>query len=154
MGTCGIFMCTGPLSGKRYVSASEQRMKKDWAREIQRLLAARYPEAEQAVLVMDNLNTHVLSSLYEAFPAEEAFSLARRLEIHYTPKHGSWLNITEIALSALSLQCLARRIDTLEKLREGLSYWQEERNGKSNRVRWQFTTADARIKLRALYPVV
>jgi recombinational DNA repair ATPase RecF len=103
---------------------------------------------------MDNLNTHTVSSLYEAFPAKEAFELARKLEIHYTPKHGSWLNIAEIELSAMTSQCLNRRIDTLEKLQGELAAWQQDRNRNHKTVKWQFTTEDARIKLHGLYPVV
>jgi recombinational DNA repair ATPase RecF len=103
---------------------------------------------------MDNLNTHTLSSLYEAFPAAEAFAIAQRLEIHYTPKHGSWLNIAEIELSAMTRQCLNRRIDTLEKLNRELEAWQQERNRNQKTVEWQFTTKDARIKLHSLYPSV
>ena len=113
-----------------------------------------YPQAEKVVLVMDNLNTHTISSLYETFPAEEAFWIAQKLELHYTPKHGSWLNIAEIELSAMTSQCLDRRIDTLEKLSEELEAWQIERNEKQKIVRWQFTAEDARIKLHSLYPVL
>jgi hypothetical protein len=111
-----------------------------------------YPDAEKVVLVMYNLNTHTVSSLYEAFPAAEAFEIARKLEIHYTPKHGSWLNIAEIELSVMISQCLDRRIDTLEKLQGELGMWQRERNQNQKTVKWQFTTEDARIKLHKLYP--
>jgi hypothetical protein len=113
-----------------------------------------YPEAEKAVLVMDNLNTHTVSSLYEAFPADEAFELARKLEIHYTPKHGSRLNIAGIELSAMTSQCLNRRMDTLEKPQGELAAWQQDRNRNHKTVKWQFTTEDARIKLHNLYPVI
>jgi recombinational DNA repair ATPase RecF len=113
-----------------------------------------YPQAEKAVLVMDNLNTHTLASLYEAFPAAEAFAIAQKLEIHYIPKHGSWLNIAEIELSAMSSQCLNRRIETLEKLNRELEAWQQERNRNQKTVEWQFTTKDARIKLHGLYPSI
>ena len=153
-GTCSIFMWNEPLGGKRQASASERRTRQDWARGVKALLTEHYPEAKKVRLVMDNLNTHTIASLYETFPAEEALSLARRLEIHYTPKHGSWLNIAEIELSALSMQCLNRRIDSMEKLNAELAAWQQDRNAKSKGVKWQFTTADARIKLHSLYPCI
>jgi hypothetical protein len=153
-GTCSVFMFVEPLGGRRYVCASRQRTKKDWAREVKSLVKERYPQAEKVVLVMDNLNTHTISSLYETFPAEEAFEIAQKLEIHYTPKHGSWLNIGEIELSAMTSQCLDRRIDTVERLNEELKAWQVERNGKQKIVKWQFTAEDARIKLHSLYPVL
>jgi hypothetical protein len=153
-GTCSVFMFVEPLGGRRYVCASGQRTRKDWAREVKSIVMEEYPRAEKVVLVMDNLNTHTISSLYETFPAEEAFAIAQRLELHYTPKHGSWLNIAEIELSAMTSQCLDRRIETLEKLSEELEAWQIERNEKQKMVRWQFTTEDARIKLHGLYPVL
>jgi hypothetical protein len=140
------------LGGRRYVSALRQRTRKDWAREVRSIVRGRYPLAEQAVLVMDNLNTHTISSLYDTFPAAEAFGIAHKLELHYTPKHGSWLNMAEIELSAMTSQCLDRRIDTLEKLAAELDAWQLDRNARGNLVRWQFTTEDARIKLHGLYP--
>jgi hypothetical protein len=150
-GTCSIFMFTEPLKGTCHVDAKERRTKQDWAMEIQALVN-RYPEAEKIALVSDNLNTHTIGALYETFPAEEARRIAEKLEMHHTPKHGSWLNIAEIELSALTRQCLARRIDTLEKLNEELTAWQEAKNNSGKPVNWQFTTADARIKLRHLYP--
>lgn len=113
-----------------------------------------HPEAEKLVLVMDNLNTHKPASLYEAFPPEQARRIAERLEIHYTPKHGSWLNVAEIELSVLSRQCLNRRIESIDELRNEVAAWEEARNEKQVEVRWRFTTADARVKLRRLYPVV
>jgi recombinational DNA repair ATPase RecF len=121
---------------------------------VKSIVTEEYPRAEKVVLVMDNLNTHTISSLYQTFPAEEAFEIARRLEIHYTPKHGSWLNIAEIELSAMTSQCLGRRIGTLEKLKTELEAWQRERNEKQKTIKWQFTTEDARIKLHSLYPVI
>jgi len=151
-GTCSIFMWNEPLGGKRYVSASRQRTRQDWAREVKVILTEHYPKAKKVVVVMDNLNTHTIGSLYETFPAEEALRLAQRLEIHYTPKHGSWLTIAEIELSALSMQCLNRRIGTIEELNKELAAWQQERNTKSKTVKWQFFTPDARIKLHSLYP--
>jgi hypothetical protein len=124
LGTCSIFIFTEPLSGWRYAQALPQRTKKDWARLIKWLVEEQYPQAEKIVLVMDNLNTHVISSLYETFEPQEAFKLAQRLEIHYTPVHGSWLNIAEIELSAMAAQCLGqRRIPGLMSLNEELSAW-------------------------------
>jgi len=154
-GTCSIFIFTEPLAGWRYVEALERRTKKDWAHCVKWVLDNQYPDAEKVVVVMDNLNTHNISSLYEAFTPEEAFRLAQRLEIHYTPKHGSWLNIAEIELSALAAQCLGtRRIPSVEALNRELSAWESQRNANQKGVDWHFTTADARIKLKRLYPVV
>jgi len=154
-GTCSIFLFTEPLNGWRYADAREHRKKIDWATQIKWLLTEEYPLAEKIVLVMDNLNTHNTSSLYEAFPPEEAFALAQRLEIHYTPKHGSWLNIAEIELSALGKQCLgSRRIDSLDKLNGEMTAWFRERNSSQKSVDWQFTASDARIKLKRLYPTL
>jgi hypothetical protein len=151
-GTCGVFMFVEPLGGKRYVCASRQRTRKDRAREVKSIVTEQYPLADKVVLVMDNLNTHTLSSLYETFPAGEAFAIAQKLELHYTPKHGSRLNIAEIELSAMTSQCLDRRIDALEKLSSELEAWQLDRNTNRTVVRWQFTAEDARIKLHGLYP--
>jgi len=154
-GTCSIFIFTEPLSGWRYAEASAQRTKKDWARYIRWLLDEQYGEAEKIVLVMDNLNTHTISSLYETFPPEDAFGLAQRLEIHYTPTHGSWLNIAEIELSAMAAQCLGeRRIADMVSLNKELAGWHTRRNESQKGVDWQFTTADARIKLKRLYPII
>jgi len=154
-GTCSIFLFTEPLAGWRYAQAFEQRTKKDWAIRVQWVLDNQYPDAEKVVLVMDNLNTHVISSFYETFPPEEAFRLAQRLEIHYTPKHGSWLDIAEIELSALATQCLGdRRIPTIEALNKELSAWETRRNANQKGVDWHFTTADARTKLKHLYPII
>lgn len=151
-GTCNVFMFVEPLGGRRYVSASGRRTKKDWAREVKSIVTEHYGQARKVVLVMDNLNTHTLSSLYETFSAEEAFEIAQKLEIHYTPKHGSWLNIAEIELSAMTSQCLDRRIETVEKLSSELKAWQLDRNTKQKIVKWQFRTEDARTKLHGLYP--
>ena len=154
-GTCSIFIFTEPLAGWRYAEALEHRTKKDWARRVKWVLDNQYPSAKKVALVMDNLNTHVISSLYETFPPEEAFRLAQRLEIHYTPKHGSWLNIAEIELSALAAQCLGNsRISSIEVLNKELFAWKSRRNADQNGVDWHFTTADARFKLKRLYPVV
>jgi hypothetical protein len=154
-GTCSIFIFTEPLSGWRYAQALPHRTKKDWAQRIKWLLSEQYPDVEKVVLVMDNLNTHTLSSLYETYQPEEALRLAQRLEIHYTPKHGSWLDIAEIELSALASQCLCkRRIPDIESLNTQLSAWHSERNASQNGVDWQFTADTARDKLKSLYPVV
>ena len=128
-GTCSIFIFTEPLGGWRYTKALPQRTRQDWANEVKRLLDEQYPDSEKIVLVMDNLNTHAVSSLYETFPPEEAFRLAQRLEIHFTPKHGSWLNIAELELSALAAQCLGtRRIPDIDDLNTELSTWYKDRN--------------------------
>ena len=154
-GTCSIFLFTEPLNGWRWTDAYEHRTKIDWANHIKWLLTEQYPDADKVVLVMDNLNTHNVSSLYEAFQPEEAMSLAKRLEIHFTPKHGSWLNIAEIELSALGRQCLGtRRIENLQDLNEELKSWYVDRNRNQKSVDWQFTCNDARIKLKRLYPVI
>lgn len=153
-GTANIFMAVEPLAGKRTVQVTDRRTKLDWARFIQLLLTTVYPEAAIVVLVMDNLNTHVLGSLYEAFDATTARALAARLEIHYTPKHGSWLNMAETELSILSRQCLDRRIDSKEFLTSEIATWQHARNANDSKIDWQFTTADARIKLKRLYPSI
>jgi len=153
-GTCSIFMFTEPLAGWRHVHARERRTKIDWAVEIKDLLTVHYPNVPKLRLVTDNLNTHNISSLYEAFPPNEARSLAKRLEIHYTPKHGSWLNIAEIELSFLSRQCLNRRIELLDVLNDNVSVWGQSRNSSQKGVDWQFTTDDARVKLKRLYPIL
>jgi hypothetical protein len=152
-GTCSIFVWVEPLRGWRHVDAQQRRTKIDWAHQIERLLTLDYPDAETVVLVMDNLNTHTLGSLYEAFEPGKAFALAQRLEIHPTPKHGSWLNIAEIELSVLTRQCLDRRIDDLDPLNAELAAWQQQTNTDQRQVDWHFTTADARTKLRHLYPI-
>lgn len=154
-GTCSIFIFTEPLSGWRFAEAFPRRTKKDWANRIKWLLDEQYPDVEKVVLVMDNLNTHTLSSLYEAFLPDEAFRLAQRLEIHYTPKHGSWLDIAEIELSALANQCLGkRRINCIEDLNAELLSWHSQRNILQKGVDWQFTNEAARIKLKRLYPII
>jgi hypothetical protein len=153
-GTCSIFIFTEPLAGWRYAEVSERRTRLDWARNIEALLEEHYPDAKKVVLVTDNLNTHEITSLYTAFPAPKALRLAKRLEIHYTPKHGSWLNIAEIELSALSKQCLNRRVDNIDKLAYEINSWQIDRNNMNKSVKWQFTTEDALIKLLHLYPIV
>lgn len=155
IGTCSIFIFTEPLSGWRCAQAFPQRTKKDWAYRIRWLLDEQYPKVEKLVLVMDNLNTHTVSSLYETFPPDEAFRLAQRLEIHFTPKHGSWLNIAEIELAAMTAQCLGqRRIPAIKTLNIELGVWYTQRNQSQKGVDWQFTANDARIKLKRLYPII
>jgi len=151
-GVANIFMEVEPLGGKRNVKITERRTQVDWAYFIREMLEERYRDAEKVVLIMDNLNTHAISSLYCAFPPEEARDLANRLEIHYTPKHGSWLNIAEIELSVLYAQCLNRRIAHIEHIQREVTAWEEARNNKIVYVKWQFTTDDARVKLARLYP--
>jgi hypothetical protein len=152
IGTANVFLFTEPLTGWRTVDVHEQRTAVDWAQQIKHLLDDQYPHAEKVRLVCDNLNTHKVASLYEAFEPQEARRLARRLELHYTPKHGSWLNIAEIELSVLSKQCLHRRIADLATLRHETKAWEHARNATQTGVDWQFTTEDARIKLKRLYP--
>jgi len=151
-GVANIFMFTEPLGGWRRVRVTEHRKRLDWAEQIRILLEEDYPDAEMVILVMDNLNTHSIGSLYEAFEPAKARELARRLEIHYTPKHGSWLNIAESELSVLGRQCLDRRMESFERLASECEAWNVERNELQKGVDWQFTTADARIKLKRLYP--
>jgi len=151
-GVASIFMAVEPLGGKREVQITERRTRTEWACFIKDLLEVNYPDAEKVVLVMDNLNTHNTASLYATFSAEEAGRLSQRLEIHHTPKHGSWLNIAEIELSVLKRQCLAGRIDCIEKMRTQVAAWSEDRNNRQPQVDWRFKTKDARIKLKRLYP--
>jgi len=151
-GTANIFLFTEPLRGWRWASVTKRRTRRDWALAIRKLLKVHYPKAPVVRLVMDNLNTHSLGSLYEAFKPAEARRLAARLEVHYTPKHGSWLNIAEIELRALSGQCLDRRIAYRAELEREVTAWQDDRNQATVGVDWQFTTPDARTKLRRLYP--
>lgn len=151
-GTCSIFAFVEALAGRHHVSVREHRTATDWAEEIKYLADVMYPDAEKIVLVMDNLNTHKPASLYKKYPAAEARRIIRRLEIHYTPKHGSWLDIAEIELNVMTRQCLSRRIDNINKLRNELAIWESERNAMKAKVHWQFKTADARIKLDSLYP--
>jgi hypothetical protein len=151
-GVPALFLFFDPLRGWRRVSARDSRTRLDWAEEIRRLLTVDYPDAVKVTLVCDNLNTHHMASLYAAFGPAEAHALKNRLDIHYTPKSGSWLNVAEIELSVLARQCLDRRIRTKEALAREIAAWEAERNEKGSRVEWRFTTADARIKLRHLYP--
>jgi transposase len=150
-GTANIFAAVEPLTGRSLIEVTEHRTSVDTARFLKRL-SNEYPKAAVIVLVMDNLSTHTLACLYEAFPPAEARRIAQRFEIHYTPKHGSWLNVAEILLSTLSIQCLDQRIDTVRRLRAIIGAWQASRTG--GKVTWRFTTANARIKLRRLYPSI
>jgi hypothetical protein len=151
-GTANVFMAVEPLAGKRTVQVTDQRTRTDWALFIRYLLLTVYPETAVLVLVMDNLNTHGIASLYEAFEPAVARALAARLEIHYTPKHGSWLNMAETELSVLSRQCLDRRIESKEIMTREVATWEKERNQACTKIDWRFTTADARLKLKRLYP--
>lgn len=153
-GTANIFIFTEPLTGWRKVVVSQRRTAIDWAQEIQQLLEHDYAQSQRVVLVCDQLNIHRVASLYEAFPPATARRLARRLDIHHTPKHGSWLNIAENELSALTRQCLDRRIPDRETLEQETTAWYHQRNQLQKSVDWQFTTADARIRLRRLYPQI
>jgi transposase len=151
-GVVNLFMFLEPLRGRRWVDVTERRTKVDWAHQIKELVDERYPQAERIVLVMDNLNTHTPASLYEAFDPAEARRLSEKLEIHHTPKHGSWLNMAEIELSVLSRQCLDRRVPDFESLQGEVAAWQERRDATGGQIEWRFRTEDARIKLRRLYP--
>ena len=154
-GTCSIFMFNEPLGKYRYVDAKEHRTKEDWARQIKRLVDEDYPDVEVIRLVMDNLNTHKIGSLYNTFPPEEAFRIASKLEIHYTPKHGSWLNMAECELAALTSQCIeTRRLPDLETVCREVSAWGRARNSNQKGIDWHFKTSDARTKLKRLYPVI
>ena len=151
-GTANIFLFCEPLAGWRQASVTEHRTKLDWAFAVRDLLDGRYANVETVILVLDNLNTHGTGSLYEAFPPEEARRLAKRLEIHYTPKHGSWLNMAENELSALSRQCLSRRIGTLDQMRQEVAAWEQARNDDAVKINWRFSLEQARFKLRRVYP--
>ena len=151
-GICSIFAFIEPHGGRHHVSVREHRTSVDWAEEIKYLVDEMYPGVEKIILVMDNLNTHKPASLYKKYPPEEARRIIKKLEIHYTPKHGSWLDIAEIELNVMTRQCLSRRIDNIDILRAGLSAWEKERNDSQATVNWQFRTKDARIKLVSLYP--
>jgi hypothetical protein len=153
-GTANLFMFFAPMTGWRHVEVTEQRTQIDYAQQMKWLVDKGFPDAIKIRVVQDNLNTHVKASLYKAFKAEEARRILNRLEFHYTPKHGSWLNMAEIELSVLSRQCLDRRISDQETLKIEVKAWEENRNDKSETVGWRFTTEDARIKLRHLYPSI
>jgi hypothetical protein len=151
-GVAMLFVEVEPLAGRRHVEVTERRTRGEWARFIKAMLDERYPDAIKVRLVMDKLNTHAIASLYETFPPAEARRLAERLDLHYTPKHGSWLNIAEIELSALAGQCLARRIPDILSMRREVAAWQPHRNHRGAPIHWRFSTTDARFKLFRLYP--
>jgi transposase len=153
-GVSNVFMFFEPLQGKRVVEVTDQRTAIDWAHQIRNLVDVHYPQAKRITLVMDNLNTHTGASLYKAFEPKEARRILEKLEIHYTPKHGSWLNMAEIELSILSRQCMDRRIPDQETLKKEILAWQEKRNAIARPMEWRFTTEDARIKLKKLYPTL
>lgn len=153
-GTCSIFAFVEPLGGRHHVSVHEHRTAIDWAMGIKYLSDEMFPDAKKIILVMDNLNTHKAASLYKAFPPSEARRIIKRLEIHYTPKHGSWLDMAEIELNVMTRQCLSRRISTLDKLKCELSAWEMERNRDTAKIQWHFQTGDAREKLISLYPTL
>jgi hypothetical protein len=153
-GVCNLFMFFEPLEGKRQVSVTDRRTKADWAMQIKQLLDVHYPNAQKVTLVMDNLNTHTGASLYEVFEPSEARRLLDRLQIHYTPKHGSWLNMAEIELGVLTRQCLDRRIPDKDTLASEVAAWQRRRNTVKAKIDWRFTNDEARIKLKRLYPTL
>ena len=153
-GTCSIFAFVEPLGGRHHVSVHEHRTAIDWAMGIKYLSDEMFPDAKKIILVMDNLNTHKAASLYKAFPPSEARRIIKRLEIHYTPKHGNWLDMAEIDLNVMTRQCLSRRISTLDKLKCELSAWEMERNRDTAKIQWHFQTGDAREKLISLYPTL
>jgi transposase len=153
-GTANLFIVCEPLLGWRHLKVTDRRTKIDWAQCIKELVDVHYPHAEKIVLVLDNLNTHTPGALYEAFDPAEARGLLGRLEIHYTPKHGSWLNMAEIELSVLSRQCLEKRIPDREVLAGEVGAWEEERNAAESSIDWRFRSEEARIKLKHLYPEI
>ena len=153
-GVANIFMIFEPLKGTRQLQVTQRRTKKDWAKCVKWMVDELYSDSEKIVLVMDNLNTHKKASLYETFEPAEAKRIADKLEIHYTPKHGSWLNMAEIELSVLSRQCLNKRIEGIEKLDGKCKAWLRNRNNQATKADWRFTTEDARIKLKKLYPSI
>lgn len=153
-GVSHLFMLSAPLEGWRHVKVTDHHTKVDWAQVTRELVDEHFPEKKKIVLVMDNLNTHKVSSLYATFKPEEARRIAERLELHYTPKHGSWLDMAEIELGIMARQCLDRRIPDQNILKREIKAWQDERNKKGARVDWRFTTQDARVKLKSLYPAI
>ena len=153
-GVADLFMLFEPLQGKRFVEVTEKRRKVEWATVMKQLSDVQYPQAEKIIVVLDNLNTHSPSAFYETFEPEEARRLVERFEFHFTPKHGSWLNMAEIEFSALVRQCLDRRLPDIETLTDEVQAWQQQRNDEVVKVLWQFTTTDARTKLKHLYPKI
>lgn len=153
LGTCNVFMACQPLAGRRITAVTQRRTRLDWAHFV-KAIAQAWPAAQRITLVMDNLNTHSAGSLYEAFPPQEAKALRDRFEFVYTPRHGSWLNMAEIEINVMVGQCLSRRIDSIETVQSEVAAWQARRDNLQAKVNWQFTTDDARVKLRRLYPSV
>jgi hypothetical protein len=153
-GVANIFMVNEPLKGRRYISVLSSKTKKDWAHVVKEIADKYYPRAEKIRLIMDNLNTHKPSALYESFPPQEAKRIWDRFEFIYTPKHGSWLNMAEIELNVLMSQCLNRRIDKMTTIRKEVKAWEQNRNNKKAKINWQFKTDDARVKLKRLYPTI
>jgi hypothetical protein len=153
-GVANIFMANEPLKGRRMVEITEHKTKKDWAKFIKKVAEEMYPDAQKITLVMDNFKTHTIGAFYEVFPAEEAKRLVDRFEFVFTPKHGSWLNMAEIELRVLSGQCLNRHIHTIDKMKKEVKAWQKSRNNENKKINWQFTTKDARVKLKKLYPSI
>lgn len=153
-GVVNIFMANEPLKGNRYVEVTEHKTKRDWAFFVKRIADEWYPRAQKIILVMDNFKTHSASAFYETFRPEEAKRLYDRFEFVFTPKHGSWLNMAEIELHVLNGQCLNRHIPTIEKVKEEVGAWQDHRNNKNNKINWQFTDKDARVRLKRLYPSI
>jgi len=151
-GTCTIFMFAAPLKGWRRAEVTEHRTRLDWARQIKKLITVDFPNVKKIVLVMDNLNTHTIGSLYKAFPPEEARQLRDKLEIHYTPKHGSWLNMAEIEINVLVNHGLSKRVPSMQQMKKEVSAWERTRNKTASRINWRFSTENARIKLHRLYP--
>jgi len=153
-GTCEIFMFTAPLEKWRRADVTEQRTKIDYAHQIKKLVTVDFPDAEKIILVQDNLNTHTIGSLYKAFPAEEARLLRDKLEIHYTPKHGSWLNMAEIEINVLINHGISKRVPSIKQMKKEVAVWSKVRNKSATKINWRFTTEDARIKLKRLYPLL
>jgi hypothetical protein len=151
-GWCNVFVVCEPLGGRRFLQVYERRTKEEWASFMREVIDEQYPQAEKIILVMDNLNTHTTASFYEVFTPEEAFRLSQKLEIHYTPRHGSWLNMAEIELSVLARQALAERLATMAQVQARVAAWQQRRNQQQAGISWRFTSQDARIKLARLYP--
>jgi hypothetical protein len=154
LGVCSLFVFCEPLSGWRHVEVTDRRTKKDWAKCMRDLVDIHYPETKKIRVVMDNLNTHTASSLYEAFPPEEARRILQRLEIHYTPKHASWLNMAEIEIGVMNRQCLDRRIPEKKTITAEVTAWEERRNNAEAKIRWTFTISSARAKLHKVYPSI
>jgi hypothetical protein len=153
-GVANIFMVNEPLTGKRFVSVTETKTKKDWAMLMKEIADKRYPNAEKIILISDNLSTHKPAAFYDTFKPDEAKRIWDRFELIHTPKHGSWLNMAEIELNVLMRQCLKRRIDNIETMKEEVNAWQEDRNNKEATINWQFTNDKARLKLKRLYPTI